>query len=453
MKTLKVKNNWLKESGQRLDASYHLSDGPITKVKLKNSPYPLTTLSKETKDIFSGNIFKRTYVESEEFGWPYLTGSDMMKAEIESGKFISKKYTTQKDKLAIKKGWILVTCSGTLGNVVFTSNDFEDKVATHDLIRVIPKKNNLEPAFLFAYLASRYGYGLLTQSSYGGVIKHIEPHHIEHLPIPIFPQHSQEQISKLVLRSTELREKATVLLKNVINEFESLNTQYRYGSSLMESISIKQISKTHKRFDSTYTLVSSKVNNSLAVKNIDYVTIKSQASDIFIGPRSKRNYVKVGVPFLSTSEMQKKNPTKTEKSLGIKTAADYLIEKGWILTTRSGTLGQTIYSLPCISGFAVSEDAIRIKLKKDSNISAEYLYGFLKSNIGKSSLLSGSYGSVIQHLNENYIGEIKVPLLKDEKIKYIDTKMKLHIEYLNEAILMENQAIDLVEKEIEQWQK
>ena len=85
MKTLQVKHKWFKESGERLDASYYLSDGPLTKLKLKNSPYPMTTLEKESKSIFSGNIFKRSYVESEEYGWPYITGSDMIKSDINGG--------------------------------------------------------------------------------------------------------------------------------------------------------------------------------------------------------------------------------------------------------------------------------------------------------------------------------------------------------------------------------
>ena len=255
---LKVQSSWFKESGQRLDASYHLSDGPITKLKLKNSPFALTTLSQECERIFSGNIFKRSFVESEEYGWPYITGSDMMKTEIDSGKFISKKYTTQKDNLALRKGWILVTCSGTLGNVVFTNEEFSDKIATHDLIRIVPKNKNILSGFLFAYLASKYGHGLLTQASYGGVVKHIEPHHIEDLPIPIFPSKLQTSINRLVTSSSELREEAACLLASVKSEFSSLDINYKYGSSSIENVSINQISKTNKRFDSLYAIVSCK---------------------------------------------------------------------------------------------------------------------------------------------------------------------------------------------------
>ena len=93
MNYIKVKSTWLAESGLRLDASYHLSDGPLTKLKLKKSRYTVSLLSKETKQVFKGNIFKRVYVSNDENGYQFMTASDMMKSDIKGGKYISKKYT------------------------------------------------------------------------------------------------------------------------------------------------------------------------------------------------------------------------------------------------------------------------------------------------------------------------------------------------------------------------
>lgn len=453
MKVIKIKNTGFAESDLRLDASYHLSDGPLTKLKLAKSPYNLTSLSIECSRIFSGNIFKRLFVEGIEFGWPYLTGSDMVNADITNGKYISKKYTSQADNLRIRKEWILISCSGTLGNCIFTSEEFEGKVGTHDLIRVIPNEKNVLKGYLYAYLASKYGYGLLTQSSYGGVIKHIEPHHIEDLPIPIIKYTKQQEINTLIIESTSLRVGANTMLQEAIESFKDLQIGHKYGSSACQSISIKSISSGYKRFDSSYAIVGKKVNDSLRKAGLNFKTIRSQTSGIFIGPRSKRNYVDFGVPFLSTSAMQKANPTKTEKFIGKKSSEGFIVEEGWLLTTRSGTLGDTVYTLPCFSGYAVSEDAIRIVIKQESELSKEYIYAFLKSELGRSSLLSGSYGSVIQHLNEDYIADIKVPVLDPKKIRFIEEKITQHIHDLNQAILMENKAIKLVEKEIESWQK
>ncbi len=130
----------------------------------------------------------------------------------------------------------------------------------------------------------------------------------------------------------------------------------------------------------------------------------------------------------------------------------FIVKEGWLLTTRSGTLGDTIYTLPCLNNFAVSEDAIRIELKNNSCLSNKYLFAFLKSSIGRFSLISGSYGSVILHLNEEYVGNISVPILDNIKVNLIENKIDEYIFKMNDSILKENQAIDLIEKEIDAWQ-
>ena len=46
----------------------------------------------ETENIFKGGIFRRTYVDSIDNGYEFITASEMMKSDISGGKFISKKY-------------------------------------------------------------------------------------------------------------------------------------------------------------------------------------------------------------------------------------------------------------------------------------------------------------------------------------------------------------------------
>lgn len=120
MKIISVKRRWFADSGVRLDASYHLSEGLITLRKLKKCPYPTSFLKDETENIFKGGIFRRTYVDSIENGYEFITASEMMKSDLSGGKFISKKYSDI-DHLFVENGWTLVSRSGTLGNTVYTS--------------------------------------------------------------------------------------------------------------------------------------------------------------------------------------------------------------------------------------------------------------------------------------------------------------------------------------------
>ena len=54
--------------------------------------------------------------------------------------------------------------------------------------------------------------------------------------------------------------------------------------------------------------------------------------------------------------------------------------------------------------------------------------------------------------NKN-IGEIKIPILQVQHVNKIGELIKQHLENINKAIILENQAIDLIEKEIESWQE
>src|SRR5690554_1630720 len=136
MKKVAVKHSWFAESGFRFDASFHLSDGVNTKrIIEKHCPYPTTTLGNESTELFKGNIHKRVYVTSPEHGHMFFTASDMFRADTDSGKYISKKYSPYLEELELKKDWILVTRSGTLGKVVYVTEDYDGKIGTDDLVR------------------------------------------------------------------------------------------------------------------------------------------------------------------------------------------------------------------------------------------------------------------------------------------------------------------------------
>ena len=437
-----------------LKPNYHLNYGKRRIENALKKEKSFTTLGDAVKDVYTGGIFKRVFVEKKEFGLPYISAQHMMNTHpLEIAKIISKRYTPRQEDMTLRTNQILISCAGTVGNARLIGEDLDGIIGSQDIIRVISNDAKYPYGFIYAYLASPTAYNYIQSFIYGSVVPRIEPKTLAKLPIPIFNKSKQQEIHNLIIEASSLRVVSSKLLKEAIGFFDALNINYKYGTSVYNAVSIKHINSRYKRFDSSHAIVSELLSGSFRNSNINFVTIKSQASRIFIGPRMKRNYVNNGVPFLSTSAMQKANPTKTDKFITTKSAIGFIVSEGWILTTRSGTLGDTIYTLPCITGYAVSEDAIRIVLKKNTQITNKYLFAFLKSAIGKSSLLLGSYGSVIEHLNEDYIGDIKVPLLEDSHIITIEQKIDDYVNNINKAIVKENLAIELVEKEIESWQE
>lgn len=450
MKILTTKSAWFRDSDLRLDASFHLSEGQITAKKIANAPVPLTTLEKETSSIFSGNIFKRAYVNSPEFGYGYLTGSDMMKSDINSGKFISKKYTKQVDKLRIGKHWILVSCSGTLGNVVFTNDDFTDKIGTHDLIRIIPSEDGIKAGYLYAYLASKYGYSLLVQSSYGGVIQHIEPHHIKDLPIPLLPEKQQEEIHQLIVDAAQLRVEANRLLGEAHFEIEKA-INFQEAPNFKKSVKFSSLNQSYTtRFEANYYL-----SKGFLIKNHiemgKYLSLKELALPIFRPGIFKRHYVEKGIEFFGGADITKTIPTSDKKLSAAKSSNldGLLIREDWILVTCGGTIGHTLLVDKHLDGKAASQHILRIRPNK---ILAGYLYAFLSSKLGKDAIQSFTYGSVIPQIEPHHLEKLPIPILDEAKMKYIDN---LVMEYKNKSFQAkqnELNAIQLIENEISTWQ-
>ena len=450
METTKVNLNSITKNTFILKPNFHMNFGKRRIEQARRNGLRFESLGNVVDKVFTGGIFKRVFVESSEFGLPYISAQHMMNSNpLDVAKIISKKYTPRQDDMSLKENQILISCAGTVGNVKLITSDLEGVIGSQDIIRV-DADDKLLFGYLYSFLSSQTAYTYMQSFIYGSVVPRIEPNTLKKLPIPILPKEFQQKIHNLIVESAQLRVEANKLLKEATSVFDELKVDYLAGSFVFNKVKIQKISSNKKRFDANYNVISELVDEKL--KNIKYVTIRSQSSKIFIGPRSKRNYVATGVPFLSTSEMQKANPTKTEKFVNHKTAKDFAVREGWILTTRSGTLGDTIFVMPVIDNYAVSEDGIRIVVDENSEISNRYLFAFLKSNIGKNSLLAGSYGSVILHLNEDYVGDIKVPVF-EEKFEEIERNVSKYIECFNQAIINENQTIDLIEKEIDQWQQ
>lgn len=53
---------------------------------------------------------------------------------------------------------------------------------------------------------------MLKKDEFGITVKHIRPHHVDNIPIPLLPQKQQETIAKNVEEAFELRAKAIALL-------------------------------------------------------------------------------------------------------------------------------------------------------------------------------------------------------------------------------------------------
>ena len=472
MKSIIAQNSWFYESDLRLDASFHLSDTNKLKLIYKKSPHPFSTIDKQAQKIFSGNIFKRIFVSDPQMGIPYVTGSYIKKSEIDSGKYISKKQAIDLQTLLLRKGWILVTCSGTLGNTVYTNELFEGRIGTHDLIRIIPNNKKILEGFLYAYLSSKYGYTLLTQSSYGGVVKHIEPHHIANIPVPIFPLDKQEQIHNLITLSADIRVESSKLLtdsERMLKENAGLGNLksdgYDYFGSRSNNRKVSCFTKNISNIGITSINAfnhSDRISKTIQeVKNACKTLPLSDLLDddkLFATgsfPRIEVNSDK-GIMLINQSDIF--NRIIDGKNISRrKVKTDNLVKYGEVLIAGVGTLGESeifcrvVFANEDIQGQLVSGEFIR--MRTNENIPSGYLFAWLSTDFGFRFIRSTQSGTKQCRPIQKLLLEMPVPVLDKGIMMKIHNMVTEAHTMRHEANLKELQAIQLVEKEIEQWQQ
>ncbi|MFV0467562.1 MAG: restriction endonuclease subunit S [Dysgonomonas sp.] len=427
----------------RIDGSFHLSDGVILEREILKHPHK--QLVDFCSNIFTSGRSKRVYTKKEH-GYPYLSNSDVVAQKtFDSCNYNSRKYGYDKSAF-LKEGMILTGRVGAIGQTAYVTREFDEKevMGSDNIIRIVTNPSEYS-GYIYSFLSSRVGNILLWKLAAGGVQPYITDQMVKNIPIPIFPESKQQEIHNLIVESANLRVEANRLLEEATEYFDELLKDEDAANS-----GIISIRNMRNRFDSYSVLENSTIDTIIEKYPIEWIPIKSISEKIFIGPRSKRNYVAKGIPFLSGSELQKSNPTKVEKFLNIKDATPFIVNKDWILITRSGTIGNVSYTLPILDGYGATDDAIRVVVKSESTLTSKYLFAFLASKFGKKCIQKDIFGSVIQHINEDQLGNILIPILDVDKI---EKQIEKYCLFLNKAIIKENQAISLVEKEIESWQQ
>jgi type I restriction enzyme S subunit len=460
MKIAIIKHKNISLSSHRIDPSFHLSDAIRCREDLLNLPFENISIKDVSESVFIGNIFSRTFVKDKDHGMAYLAASDTVLSNINTGKFLSKKQAEKLKYLQLQKDWILITCSGTLGNVTYTNCNFENKIATHDLIRVIPSDKILRKGVLYALLSSKFGYYQLTQSSFGGVVKHINASQVLNVQFPIFPENFQRNIDNLVQQSAILREKASCELSNAIEEI----TQYIAISGIgdikntfsSKSVNISKIyNSLNTRLDPTVynnNAIDHLNNSKLPYKKLSECDVKIWYPGIF-----KRAYVKTGIPYIKGSSLFNVNPFRSCDYLS-RTRTPMLeqlwLKEGQILMTCAGLCGQVkLITKEYEEKEAIgSPDIIRIQ-SNDSLFTSQYLFAYLQVPFVVDFMQSLKYGSVIERFDAEHAGTIPIVEPTPELSSKITSIISNYMDCTYKAFKAEEEAIYMVEAEIEKWNK
>jgi type I restriction enzyme M protein len=150
-------------------------------------------------------------------------------------------------------------------------------------------------------------------------------------------------------------------------------------------------------------------------------TIGREVESVFFPGRFKRAYVdsnhQNAVPFLGGSQLL--SIEATDGKFIDKTDSNFqtcLVERDWILVTRSGSTG-IVSSVPeNWHGFAMSEHVIRI-IPRPNGLPGGYIEAFLASDLGQTLISAGVFGSVIDEITPEHLESIPIPVPVSESAR------------------------------------
>lgn len=212
----------------RLDAHFYNKTAQLTVANIRKCQSEVETLGDVTERVFFCNRFTRTFVD-QDHGIPYLAGKNIVQIRPTDLAYLSRSQTNDLDQYRLHKGWILMTCSGTIGRTCLVWKNFEEFVGTHDLIRIVPDSSKIDGGYLYAFLSSEYGKQQVLRYRHGSVIDHVTPEQVQRVLIPLPSRKGQTGIGDKVREAYDKRAEAIrledeaqeILMKELTNVLAS----------------------------------------------------------------------------------------------------------------------------------------------------------------------------------------------------------------------------------------
>jgi restriction endonuclease S subunit len=319
-------------------------------------------------------------------------------------------------------------------------------------------------------LASKFGYYQITQSQFGGVVKHINENQTGNILVPKFPDELQKDVDALVQNAARLREEATEELSSADKLLKEKSGLCDLSSELYDYFghrsNLRKVSCFTRNIQDIGTTTINAFNHSERIRKMkDSITCSTiPLKDVLKGGRT---YGTSGLPNIEVKPghgimliNQKDMFDNIVKGKWISSRGsdpENVLEYGEILIACDGTLGENelfcraIFANEDLKGSYVSSHFLRLKV--NDAVPVGYLYCWLNSDYGFRLIRNTQAGTKLCHPINKLFLDIPVPIINEEEMRAIDVMVKEAFTKRHQANQKELKAIAMVEEEIEKWNK
>ncbi|RCJ29559.1 hypothetical protein A6769_35500 [Nostoc punctiforme NIES-2108] len=209
----------------RFDGAFHSPLALEVEKAITKANCDILTLAHRsvTQNLFKPNIFKRQWVESENYGPAFVSGNDIYRMSPSPERFVSKK-SKDIETYLLKKGWIVFQAAGQLNGIfgwpILVNSHLDGMFCADDVFRLVPH-NQSDAGYIYAYLRSNYGQRLLKRQAYGYSIPRVVYEHVEQVLIPWPDEKTRQSIGQPVFNAWEDLSKAIQIEAQAVKIVES----------------------------------------------------------------------------------------------------------------------------------------------------------------------------------------------------------------------------------------
>ena len=451
------------EKNYRIEASVYGIEGRQARKDLEKCKWDIVHFGDEfIENAFYLGRFKRIYVDKTN-GIQFILPSQITEIYPKANKYISPETNIDIESTRVKKRQVLLTRSGTIGVVSYVSKTLEGQSLSDDVIRI---ETNEYAGYVYAFLKSRMGRLLIETNNYGAVISHIEPEHLNNIPIPNPSAILKQQIHDLIEQSFQLRDssnelmdEAQELLKEAlqlpdIEKLQAKTKQFDKKSGVFNySVPLSQL---NSRLDGSYHApIVQTIENHLQKYSQEITTISDSriSKSVILPSHFKRIYVQQGegTILIGGKNLYTLDPSDKKYlapgQYSDKLRNNMLISENMIIISAKGTPGKIVITPKHWDGWFISSNLIKI-VPASKNI-AGYLYCFLSSPYGELLLKRQVYGAVVDIFEPVHINSIIFPFCRDENTqKIINDKVLLANRKRARAYELEQEALQILNDKV-----
>lgn len=359
---------------------------------------------------------------SPAFGTPFLAATQVFDVRPVPRKWLSLNRTADYAQRFIKDGTIVLTCSGSVGRATLIHESTKDLLISHDLLRVEARQPEWW-GWIYAYLRAPTVRSMMEAARYGHIIKHLETHHLDGLPI-VWPD-SKETFSECSAAAHQVIEYRNRALHSMLEAEQLFEFQFQpiAGHFDETAFSIKAGSSVfagRRRLDAwAHNPEARAIESRLMRGSNAWSSLRDIGCDVWLPNRFKRIPAADGVQLVDSSQIFELNPDFERRisPTGIQDRNDGYVKPRWLMMSRSGQvyglLGSVAMATGQHQGKVISDDVIRIA--PSDAIAPGYLFMVLSHHrLGRPRVKALAYGSSIPHIEPDDLKDFSVPRLAED---------------------------------------